>query len=83
MNKTKWDKEYATSFINEVTFLKSKGIRYTWVYTNEEGVSVWKFRKERKLWEALAEMYSDFRYEVQKFREYTSREIDYGGIEHE
>ena len=64
MNKTKWDKEYATSFINEVTFLKSKGIRYTWVYTNEEGVSVWKYRKEKKLWEALAEMYSDFRYEV-------------------
>ena len=83
MNKTKWDKEYATSFINEVTFLKSKGIRYTWVYTNEEGVSVWKFRKERKLWEALAEMYSDFRYEVQILREYTNREIDYGGIGHE
>lgn len=64
MNKTRWDKEYATSFINEVTFLKSKGIRYTWVYTNEDGVSVWKFRKEKRLWDALSEMYSDFRYEV-------------------
>ena len=46
-NKSKWDKEYATSFFDEVVFLKSKGIRYTWVYTNDEGISVWKFKKEK------------------------------------
>lgn len=38
--KTKWDKEYATSFLDEVTFLKSKDIRYTWVYKNECNISV-------------------------------------------
>ena len=45
--KSKWDKEYSTSFIDEVTFLKSKGIRYTWVYKNEDEISVWKFKKEK------------------------------------
>ena len=63
-NKSKWDKEYATSFLDEVVFLKSKGIRYTWVYVNEDNVSVWKYRKEKKLWDALSEMYSNEKYEV-------------------
>ena len=45
-------------------FLKSKGIRYKWVYTNDDGISVWKFKKERRLWLALAEMYSNTKYEV-------------------
>lgn len=62
MNKSRWDKEYSTSFINEVTFLKTKGIRYTWVYTNDDGVSVWKFKKDKQLWDALSEMYSDLKY---------------------
>ena len=57
MAKTKWDKEYSTSFLNEVTYVKSKGIRYTWVYKNDDGVSVWKFKKEKRLWDALSEMY--------------------------
>lgn len=63
MEKTKWDKEYSTSFLNEVTYLKSKGIRYTWVYKNDDGVSVWKFKKEKRLWDALSEMYSDKKYD--------------------
>ena len=63
-NKSKWDKEYATSFLDEVVFLKSKGIRYTWVYTNDDGISVWKFKKEKRLWLALADMYSNMKYEV-------------------
>ena len=62
--KNIWDKEYQTSFLDEVLFLKSKGIRYTWVYKNEDGLSVWKFRKEKRLWSALAEMYSNTKYEV-------------------
>jgi hypothetical protein len=62
MNKSRWDKEYSTSFINEVTFLKTKGIRYTWVYTNDDGISVWKFKKDKQLWDALSEMYSDLKY---------------------
>ena len=63
-NKNKWDKEYATSFLNEVMYLKSKRIRYTWVFTNDDGVSVWKFKKTKSLWDALSEMYSDKKYEV-------------------
>lgn len=62
--KNIWDKEYQTSFLDEVLFLKSKGIRYTWVYKNEDGLSVWKFRKEKRLWSSLAEMYSNTKYEV-------------------
>lgn len=62
--KSKWDKEYATSFMNEVAFLKSKNICYTWVYTNDEGISVWKYKKTKELWMALAEMYSQAKYEV-------------------
>ena len=62
--KNKWNKEYQTSFLDEVIFLKENGIRYTWVYTNTEGKSVWKFKKEKRLWDALAEMYSNTKYEV-------------------
>lgn len=62
--KNIWDKEYQTSFLDEVLYLKSKGIRYTWVYKNEDNISVWKFRKEKRLWSALAEMYSNTKYEV-------------------
>ena len=58
----KWDKEYSTSFIDEVIHLKSKGVRYTWVYTNELGISVWKYKKNVQLWNALAEMYSNIKY---------------------
>lgn len=62
--KNKWDKEYQTSFLDEVTFLKAKGIRYAWVYTNTDGISVWKFKKEKRLWDALSEMYSNIKYGV-------------------
>ena len=46
----KFDKEYSTSYIDEMLFLREKGIRYTWVYVNEDNVSVWKYKKEKKLW---------------------------------
>ncbi len=62
--KSKWDKEYQTSFIDEVVYLKSKGIRYTWIYANDEGLSVWKNKNEKRLWLALAEMYSNTKYVV-------------------
>jgi hypothetical protein len=62
--KNIWDKEYQTSFLDEVLFLKSKGIRYTWVYKNENNISVWKYRKEKRLWSALAEMYSNTKYSI-------------------
>lgn len=54
----KFDKEYSTQFSSEMNFLRNKGIKYTWVYINEDGVTVWKYKKEKKLWDALSEMYS-------------------------
>lgn len=60
----KFDKEYSTSFIDEMQFLREKGIRYTWVYINEEKVSVWKYKKEKRLWDALSELYSNKKYEL-------------------
>ena len=59
----KFDKEYSTSFIEEMQFLREKGIRYTWVYINEEKVSVWKYKKEKRLWDALSELYSKNNYD--------------------
>lgn len=64
MNNKKWDKEYATSFYDEVMYLRINGIRYTWVEKNESGISVWKYKKTRELWLALADMYKDKKYEV-------------------
>lgn len=58
----RFDKEYQTSFVEEMLFLRDKGIRYTWVYMNEEGVSVWKYKKNLELWQALSEMYSNEKY---------------------
>lgn len=60
----KFDKEYSTSFIEEMKFLRDRGIRYTWVYINEEKVSVWKYKKEKKLWDALSEMYANNNYDA-------------------
>lgn len=55
----KFDKEYSTQHKEEMLFLRNKGIKYTWVYINEDGISVWKYKKEKKLWDALSEMYSE------------------------
>ena len=55
----KFDKEYSTQYLSEMKFLLSKGIKYTWVYVNEEGYTVWKYKKEKCLWDALSEMYSE------------------------
>lgn len=64
MEKKLWDKEYATSFYDEVMFLRKRNIRYTWVDKNANGISVWKYKKTRELWLALADMYKDRRYEI-------------------
>ena len=56
----KFDKEYSTSYVEEMKYLREKGIKYTWVYMNEDKISVWKYKKEKRLWDALSEMYSKF-----------------------
>ena len=64
MGNKLWDKEYATSFYDEVMFLRKRNIRYTWVDKNTNGISVWKYKKTRELWLALADMYKNRRYEI-------------------
>lgn len=64
MENKKFDKEYATSFYDEVLYLRKHGIRYEWVYTNEYGISVWKYKKTCNLWLTLAQMYNDKKYEI-------------------
>ena len=54
------DKGNSTCFVEEMKYIRDKGIRYTWVYMNEEKVSVWKYKKEKRLWDALSEMYSKY-----------------------
>ena len=41
----KFDKEYSTQYKEEMLFLRDKGIKYTWVYINEDGISVWSIKK--------------------------------------
>ena len=65
----KFDKEYSTQHKEEMLFLRDKGIKYTWVYINEDGISVWKYKKEKKLWDALSEMYSKNKYKSDCNRE--------------
>jgi len=48
--------------------LRKHGIRYAWVYTNDVGISVWKYKKDRSLWLALADMYKDKKYECSEKR---------------
>lgn len=55
----KFDKEYSTQYLHEMKSLLDRGIKYTWVYVNEEGITVWKYKKTRQLWLALAEIYDD------------------------
>ena len=54
MENKKFDKEYATSFYDEVLYLRKCGIRYEWVYRNDSGVSVWKYRKTYKTLEGFS-----------------------------
>ena len=47
------DKEYATSFVDEYQYLKSCGIRYTFVKVDENGQTIWKYKKTPQLFESL------------------------------
>lgn len=54
----KFDKEYSTQWIKEVEWLKNKGIRYTFVKTNENNVTTYKYTKTSELFNALAIFYA-------------------------
>lgn len=52
------DKEYQTCFLREVDYLKSLGIRYSFVKTID-GSRVYKYEKTQKLFNALSLFYCD------------------------
>lgn len=54
--KGKIDKEYSCTWITEQMYLNDCGIRYTFVKT-DDGVTVYKYKKTKKLFDALSELY--------------------------
>ena len=58
MERKKFDKEYATSFKQEVEFLKTKGIDYVFV-KNIDNISTYKYTKTLKLFQSLCEFYNN------------------------
>ena len=56
-NIKKFDKEYGTQYPIEYLFLKESGINYTFVKTDNNGLTVWKYKKTEALFLALAKFY--------------------------
>ena len=56
--KIKVDREYGSTWFEEVDFLMKHGIRYTFVKEVDQ-VTVWKFKKNENLFLALAEFYKN------------------------
>lgn len=55
----KIDREYSTQERHEVFYLVDNGVPFVFVKTNESGVTTWKFKKEKKLFELLVNYYSN------------------------
>lgn len=58
MDKKLFDMEYRTQWRDEVDFLKSVGIRYTYVL-RENGISIYKYTKTGELFRQLAIFYAE------------------------
>lgn len=58
----RFDKEYRTSFPDEFQWLKSHGIRYEFVKTDDEGRTIWKYKKTPELFETLKNFYINNEY---------------------
>ena len=54
----KIDHEYSCVWVDEFDYLISRGIRYTFVKTID-GITVWKFQKNEKLFRSLADFYNN------------------------
>lgn len=57
-----FDKEYSTQFKEEFFYLREKGIRYTYAYTDDNGITTWKYKKTVELFAALLDFYSKVYY---------------------
>ena len=55
----RFDKEYSTQWNTEVLYLTSRGIRYAFVKENENGITVYKYKKTKKLFDALSSLYGN------------------------
>ena len=53
----KFDKEYATQWIEEVEWLKNHGVRYVFVKTDENNVTTYKYKKTSELFKSLMYFY--------------------------
>lgn len=56
LNK-KIDREYGTQDRKEMFYLIDNGISFSFAKTNENGVTTWKFKKDKKLFELLVNYY--------------------------
>ncbi len=54
--------EYSTQWREEFLYLRSCGIKYTFVKTDENGVTIWKYQKTPQLFEALKNFYINNQY---------------------
>jgi hypothetical protein len=58
MAQTGWDIEYSTNYMKEVDIFTANNIRWSFVKTIN-GVRTYKYKKSKKLFELLAELYKD------------------------
>lgn len=58
----KFDKEYSTTFFDEFKWLSENGIRYSFVKVDENGQTLWKYKKTPKLFESLKNFYVNNEY---------------------
>ena len=54
----KFDKEYATQWLDEVKWLRKNNIRYIFVKTDENNVTTYKYTKTSELFHCLAIFYA-------------------------
>ena len=54
----KFDKEYATQWLDEVEWLRKNNIRYTFVKTDENNITTYKYTKTSELFSSLAIFYA-------------------------
>lgn len=54
----KIDREYGTQNRKEMFYLIDNNIPFLFAKTNKNGVTTWKFKKEKRLFELLVDFYS-------------------------
>lgn len=54
----KFDKEYSTQWMKEVEWLRKKGIKYTFVKTDKNNITTYKYEKTSELFKELAIFYA-------------------------